>query len=134
MGGAMAIDIKHDQDRQMLNIIISETFDLDELTSTFEAITNSRDYPPNIRAVWDFRKADISSVNADIINRLVEIRSHFTKRSNCRSALIVSSDLQYGFSRMFEMLTDGKIPPQLKVFREYEEAVQWILDKGISVI
>ena len=122
------IEINYDQNRKMLNISVSGTSDFDEFSSTLETITNSTEYPPNIRAVWDIRKADFSFANFQLVREVVKIRSGFTKRDNCRSALIVSGNLQYGLGRMFELLSDGKIPHQFMVFRDYEEGEQWLLE------
>ena len=122
------IDIKYDQNRKMLNISVSGKSGFDEFTSTLETITSSKDYPPNVRAVWDVRKADFSFANFQIVSKAVNVRSSFKKRGDCRSALIVSGDFQYGLGRMFEMLSEGKIPHQLMVFRDYEEGEQWLLE------
>ena len=121
------IEINYDQNRKMLNISVSGTSDFDEFSSTLETITSSTDYPPNVRAVWDIRKADFSFANFHLVREVVNIRSSFKKRNNCRSALIVSGNLQYGLGRMFEMLSEGKIPHQLMVFRDYTEGEQWLL-------
>ncbi|MGD9158494.1 MAG: hypothetical protein PVG39_08820 [Desulfobacteraceae bacterium] len=121
------IDIKYDQNRKMLNITVSGISDFNEFSSTLETITNSTDYPPNVRAVWDIRKADFSFANFQLVREVVKIRRSFKKRDHCRSALIVSGNLQYGLGRMFEMLSDGKIPHQFMVFRDYEEGEQWLL-------
>ncbi len=123
----MTIEIKYDQNRELLHISVQGTPDFDEFASIFETITNSNDYPPNIRAIWDFRNSDISSVNSEMLKHLIEIRKRFEKRNTCRSALIVSSNMQYGMGRMFQMLSEGKIPHEFMVFRDYEECEQWLL-------
>ena len=123
----MSIDIKYDQNRKVLDVIISGKSDIDEFTSALEKITRSAEYPPDTCAIWDIRNSDLSNVNFQLISEIVKIRSRFTERSNCRSALIVSSNAQYGLSRMFEMLSEGKIPHQFMVFRDYKEGEQWLL-------
>ena len=123
------IDIKYDQDRKILNISVSGKSDFNEFSSTLETITNSKDFPPNIRTVWDIRQADFSFANFQLVKEVVKIRSKFSKRSHCRSALVVSSNLQYGLSRMFEMLSDGKIQHKLRIFRDLEEGEKWLLEK-----
>ena len=122
------IDIRYDQNRDILNISVSGTSDFNEFNTTFETITNSKDYSPNVRAVWDIRKADLTFANFQLVQQIVKLRSGFTKRENCRSALIVSCNYQYGLGRMFEMLSEGKIPHQLMVFRDYNEGEQWLLE------
>ena len=128
----MSVGIKYDQSRKLLNISLSGTPDFDDISSALEIITNSGEYPPDTKAVWDIRKADFLHANFTFVSELVKIRSRFKKRSNCRSALIVSSNVQYGLSRMFETLSEGKIPHQLKVFRDYEEGEKWLVEQSDS--
>ena len=127
--GVMSVEIKYDQNRNVLYVTLSGEPEIDEITSALENITNSGDYPPNTNAMWDIRNANISNANYHFVSELVKMRSSFTKRGHCRSALIVSNDAQYGLSRMFEMLAEGKIPYQLMIFRDYKEGEQWLLEK-----
>ena len=125
----MSVEIKYDQNRKVLDIIVFGLSDADDLSSALEHIINSGDYPPNTDAIWDVRNSDLSNANFQFVSDLVKIRSRFKKRRNCRSALIVSSEVQYGLCRMFEMLSEGKISQQLRVFRDYKEGEQWLLEK-----
>ena len=125
----MSVEIKYDQNRKVLDIIVFGLSDADDLSSALEHIINSGDYPPNTDAIWDVRNSDLSNANFQFVSDLVKIRSRFKKRRDCRSALIVSSEVQYGLCRMFEMLSEGKISQQLRVFRDYKEGEQWLLEK-----
>lgn len=127
----MSVEIKYDQNRKVLDIIVFGLSDADDLSSALEHIINSGDYPPNTDAIWDVRNSDLSNANFQFVSELVKIRSRFMKRRDCRSALIVSSEVQYGLCRMFEMLSEGKISQQLRVFRDYKEGEQWLLEKYV---
>ena len=128
------IDIKYDQSKKMLNISVSGTSGIEEFTSALETITNSRDYPPDIRAIWDVRQADLSFANLQLVRGAVNIRSSFQKRDNCRAAIIVSGSLQYGLGRMFQILADGKVNINLQIFRDYEEGKQWLLEDNLTCL
>lgn len=123
----MPIEIRYDQDRRMLCIAILGTLDFDEYASTLETITSSKDYPPNVRTLWDLRKANLSFVNFTSVKKIVGIRERIKNRDNCKVALVASSNLQYGLCRMFQMLLDGRLPHELAVFRGYEDGEQWLL-------
>ena len=125
----MPIEIRYDQHRRMLSIAILGTSDFDEYASTLETITSSNDYPPNVRTLWDLRKADFSFVNFTSVKKIVGIRERFKNRDNCKVALVASSNLQYGLCRMFQMLLDGRLPHELAVFREYDEGEKWLLEE-----
>ena len=127
----MSIEIKYDQNRNMLNISISGTPNFEEYTSAMETITHSSDYPPNVRTIWDIREADLSFANFTSIKKVVGIRASFKQRDNCKVALVASSNLQYGLCRMFQMLLEDRLPHELAVFRDYEEGEQWLLENHV---
>ncbi len=123
----MSVEIKYDQNGFMLRIGVSGPVSYDEFTSTMEIILNSRDYPPNINILWDLRKADLSQVNYDFWENIIRYRRQFPQRNNCRSAMIVDSDYQYGITRMFQNQAGDRIPQEFMVFRDLKEGEAWLL-------
>ena len=83
-GGIMSIEIKYDQDKNMLSIAILGVSDFEEYASTLETITSSTDYPPDVKTLWDLRKADLSFANFAAVKKVVGIRTRFKKRDNCK--------------------------------------------------
>ena len=59
----MSVEIKYDQNRKVLDIIVFGLSDADDLSSALEHIINSGDYPPNTDAIWDVRNSDLSNAN-----------------------------------------------------------------------
>ena len=106
----------------------SGALSFEEFAFVLETILTSKEYPVNINTIWDLREADFSSVDSQFWERIIEYRKEFTERNNCRSAMIVSKDLQYGMSRMFEITSEGNIPQQVRVFRDFSEGENWILE------
>jgi hypothetical protein len=51
---------------------------------------------------------------------------------NSRRAAVVTGDLAYGLARMFEMLREAKGEEGLRVFRNLDEALDWVLAKNAS--
>jgi ATP phosphoribosyltransferase regulatory subunit HisZ len=52
--------------------------------------------------------------------------------SESRRAVIVNNELGYGLSRMFEILRESKGERGIRVFRNLEEALDWMVRKGES--
>ena len=76
--------------------------------------------------------ADFSEVNSfDLTGDDVrELASKSVFSSQSRRALIASGDLAFGLGRMFEALRDLKGESGIRVFRDKEEALNWVLGKG----
>ena len=125
----MSVDIQYDEDKKILIIKSFGAFTFEDFSSAMETIVASSDYPTCANAIWDFREADLSSVDADFWGRIIDRRSAFPQRDNCYTAMIVSDDLQYGLIRMLQLLSEGKLPQRLMAFRDYKEGEQWLLEK-----
>jgi hypothetical protein len=69
------------------------------------------------------------ALEANDIRRLAQ-GTIFSRES--RRAIIASSDLVYGFGRMFEILREIAGENGIRVFRDLDEALDWILPKSTS--
>ena len=80
------------------------------------------------KMLWDFRQANLSGISSNHIESLLDyIGQHAQKRTNGKTAIVVSKDLEYGMSRMIMALTEDKaIPVEIDVFRSIEVALQWL--------
>jgi hypothetical protein len=80
------------------------------------------DFDPGFCQLFDYTKVTQVDLSSDAIHHLAE-RNPFGLGS-CR-AFVVPSDLLYGLSRMFQILTDHH-PDELSVFRDMQEARKYL--------
>lgn len=78
-------------------------------------------------AMWDFRGCTpIETFSYKEINSIVNyIETSTTIHWSPKVAILVDGDLQYGLSRMFQIMTSDK-PSCIEVFKEEDEALQWL--------
>jgi len=124
----MSIEVEFNRDKNFLRVTIIGLPSLQDFEAVLTQITTSNEYPPNINAVWDLRKADFMTADDKLFRHIIELRKCYPQRSHCKSALIANDDLAFGMSRMFQMLSEDKVPLELMVFRDYAEGEQWILN------
>lgn len=92
---------------------------------------SSPDYSPAMNSLWDLRDADFSEVKPHEIRTLMEmVKGHWGQNGSARSALLVTKDLDFGLARMYEMLMDGGTAGSVMVFRDHDEAVEWLEEKS----
>ena len=86
---------------------------------------------PTRYVIWDFAKASLADILSDFVRQSSEMVKRLgVARRNGKSAVIASSDLEYGLARMFQIMTDnGEIPFKIKVFRYFREATRWLFEK-----
>jgi hypothetical protein len=89
-------------------------------------LSNDPDFDPGFSQLIDFRHVTQLELNADDIRTLAQ-RSIFSPQS--RRGLIMQSDLAYGLARMYEILREEAGEHGIRVFRNLDEALDWILSK-----
>ena len=123
----MAIDIKFDTDKKFLVITVEGELVFDEFASATQTITSSTNFPADTNAIWDMRKSNFHHADAELWRQFIEYRAGFTQRANCKAAIIVAGDFEFGMSRMFQMLAEHKIHMQIQVFRDMAAGERWML-------
>jgi len=85
------------------------------------------DYRPDSSSLWDLRKATTQHISGAEVQSIASmVKKHWGTTGAPRSALVVSTDLDYGMARVYEILMAGDIAPQVRVFRDLEEAKAWL--------
>lgn len=62
--------------------------------------------------------------------RRVAQRSVFSP--NSRRAILVSADVAFGIARMFAMLREANGEKDIRVFRDLDDALEWVLAKNVT--
>jgi hypothetical protein len=102
-----------------------------------EDLQRSIDEIEEIEATWEKtpdRITDISMVDTegwslDIVEELAERRRHASLKNSVRSAIYAPTDVQFGFSRIFQILNDNP-NIEVAVFRELAAAAIWVERHG----
>lgn len=87
-----------------------------------EALGADPDFEPSFSQLYDFRAVSEFKITPDVVRALAR-SSIFDAGS--REALVMTSDLGYGFARMFQTVSTG---PQrtVNIFRDIAEARRWL--------
>jgi len=94
-----------------------------------DRLLSDPDFDPTFSQFIDFTGVTDFKMGPDDVLFLAE-RNVFSPKS--RRALLVGSDLLYGFARMFEMVRDAKGETGIRVFRNRDGALAWAF-KGEEV-
>jgi hypothetical protein len=86
-------------------------------------------FDPAFSQLLDYTHVTKTELSTEDI-RTLAVRSIFW--SSSRRAILVSRDLEFGFARMFEMLRESEGEKGIRVFRNLDEALEWILDASPS--
>ncbi len=91
-----------------------------------DKLLNDPDFVPDFSQLMDFTHVTEVALTSEDLRRIAD-RSIFSPDS--RRAILVSSDLVFGLSRMFEIFRDILGEKGIRVFRNLEEALERVLGK-----
>ena len=128
----MAIDIKYKPENGFLYIKVMGQCSVEEYETAMDEITQSKQYPANINALWDVREQDFSDVTSSTVQNLVKVSKRYPERGNAMAAFVTNGNLAFGMLRMYEItsgMEENDTSQYLRVFRSYSEAEEWLLGK-----
>ena len=125
----MPITSKVDKRRNLTTYALTGELTLDDIQSTLKAFWEAHELTLN--TLWDARSAKLTNLESsdmESITAFIGLYTHrFEERKGGKSAVVASSDLQYGLSRILGTLYEIEdFPTQLKIFRIKDEAVEWL--------
>jgi hypothetical protein len=127
----MKITTTIDQEFKIRIQSVSGQVDIGGLKSYIDKIFKNRELFPDMKAIWDLRDADLSKMVSEDVQKLRDVVvGKWGMDERRRAALIVSRDIEFGLSRMLEMLLGEKISGKVMIFRDYDEAMKWIKNES----
>src|SRR5579864_1804916 len=96
----------------------------EDLLGHMERLSKDPDFNPEFCQVVDFTQITAVEVEPEDVRQLAQ-RNIFSPRS--RRAFVVKDDLQFGLARMFEIHRELKGETGIRVFRTFDEAMDWIM-------
>jgi len=127
----MSADLRYDREKNILHIVLHGSVTLDEFADVLETITHTEEYPPDVPAIWDLSALDTSDLDISMIELLNDIRKRFPERGLTKLAIVASSELTFGLSRMYEAFS-ADLPQMLRVFKDTGSAELWLQEADAS--
>jgi hypothetical protein len=121
------IGFKHRSDIDAVLFEISGEFTIADYMEAMKRFQQSEFFRPGIPSIWDFRQVMPEGVTREDLRAIADYQEEIASERGptWKVALVVSSDLGYGLSRMFEAYADAA-PNEVMVFRNMEKAEAWI--------
>lgn len=114
-----------------LNILIGTMegkLTLEMYKQTMDEIISSDQYPSDVYTLWDLRKLDFSSIDRNFVEQVTLIRKDINRvRKNAKLGMVVDSDLAFGMTRMYQILSEMEdLTQEVQIFKSIEEAKEWL--------
>jgi hypothetical protein len=127
----MPSDLRYDKERNILNVFLSGEITIDDFDEIMDSITHSDEFPADVPTLWDLCEVDVRNADTSVIEKVIGVRTRYPERGKTKLALLASSELAFGLSRMYEALS-ADLPQTVGVFRDRAEAQQWLEENDLS--
>jgi hypothetical protein len=125
--GEVEISIQIDNRKNIRWHVVKGVIDVRDLAEYLKGIYASSDTNSEMNSFWDLQNADFSSVTSDDVRVFMGyVGNIWGKGGNSKAALVVSNDLDFGLSRMFQIMMEGATSSAIEVFKDIDAAKQWI--------
>ncbi len=105
-------------------------FDDGSVYQTLNDLWTAADYEFTHNELYDYSLANFTQLTGAGIRKIVHLRERLnTDKLQLPTAMLATRDVQYGFSRMITTLSENR-NPNVRVFRDRDEAVAWISSEG----
>jgi len=121
---------KIDKERKLVMTTHSGVLTIADALGHQEKLPKDPDFDPSFSQLFDVTHVTDVQLTAEDVRRLART-SVFSPDS--RRAIVVDSDLKFGLARMFEVLRDTMGEKGIRVFRNLEDALDWIFAKDRTV-
>jgi len=107
--------------------IVKEELNKNLLIEKLNDIYENPELEPDMNVLWDIREADVFSFfSADVQAIRDFVSKHWGTGGKSKAALVVVRDVDFGLARMYQILSESKTSSPIQVFRDYDEAFQWV--------
>lgn len=109
---------------------VTGTINIDDLIKHLQALYQSPDFDSDMNAVWDIRAANSSLVTKEDVNVLINfVVKQWGQNAKNKMALVAERDLEYGMSRMYQIMLEDKTTSKVAIFKDIQAAEDWIEQK-----
>jgi len=120
---------KIDKERRLVMTTVSGVFSLADAVSHMERLSKDPDFDPTFSQIADFMHVTRVELSGDDIHRLAQ---RTILSADSRRALIAPNETVFGMGRMFEILRGLQGERGIRIFRNLEEALDWVFPKSAS--
>lgn len=120
---------KIDRENRLVMSIASGTITMAEALDHHQKLRSDPDFDPAFSQLLDVSHVTKIELTTEDVRRLAQAAMF---SSTSRRAILVSSDTAFGLARMFEILRESAGDTGIEVFRDLDEALDWVLARRAS--
>jgi len=123
----MEISTEIDKQKNIRWHVVTGLIDVREVAEYLKGLYASSGSNSEMNVFWDLQGADFSAVSSEDIRSLMAyVGKIWGQGGRSKAALVVSNDLDFGLSRMYQIMMEGATSSTIEVFKDITAARRWI--------
>ncbi len=123
----MSVVTVFDPSRMVRTHRVAGNVNLPAFCSILQGLYASKQFNPDLNALWDLRMADFSGIMPENVRELMHVvMNHWGHTGKCRSAILVASMTEFGMARTYASQFGRTAPCEISVFLDLKEARDWL--------
>lgn len=112
-----------------VKVTVEGDFSLGELEKMDEDIFRQKFWRPGMNVLFDHRKLDFGVTDIEMMRGASQLHvKNNEKIGNGKAAFLMKSLPDFARGRQFELLTESKVSAKMRVFKDEDEALEWIAE------
>ena len=104
-------------------------FDDEGVIKAFQDLWAANEYELDRNKLYDLTDTDFKQITSAATNDVMNLRKRAIEDTHFPVAVLAKDDLNFGLSRMIATLSE-ELTPNVRVFRDRDEAIAWISSEG----
>jgi hypothetical protein len=126
-GARMHLVTVFDPARMVRTHQVTGAVNLRAFRGILEGLYTSKQFNPDMNALWDLRRADMSGIMPEDVRELMHVVvNHWGRPGQCHSAILVASPTEFSIARIYECQFGQNAPCQIRVFLDLTLALEWL--------
>jgi hypothetical protein len=122
------VELRIDHTKNIAYIKLTGLLSSGLIIDAFDASVADASYRPGMARLWDFRDADLSSLDTTTIAMLAQHSTRFPPGINdVKVAFVAGRELEFGLARMFEAFSEDA-DTKISVHYSLGEAEEWLAE------
>ena len=115
-----------DRDARLVRIVGSGRLTDEEMLQCITSLRSDPDLEPDMNTLSDMRDVQVGFSSEGVSSMVGIMESTADRRSAARAAIVVSSDVAFGMGRMIEIMSEERVDPSFRIFRDMAAAREWL--------
>jgi hypothetical protein len=121
----MPVSIRVDTEEDVVYTTVTGLYTADDVLKAIDELFEHPDFRPGLNGITDLRGAETFPPYTDVIRIAQYLVRNRDRIGRSRTAVLVSSDVSFGTTRMFQTYSDDS-SIETHIFHELDEARRWL--------